>query len=157
MKWLIVVIILFSFSSAAQVQQQSEARPKKETPGAPSFLSDQQHSKMSAVFHRIEDGIHKSTVEEIEKDLAALVSIAIGTGQRGYFSKNQAVSILSGYFSGRRPVSFDFSRIHEQGTVPYATGRFVYVQKGNQESVQIYVSLTKQDSRWVISQFNIYE
>jgi len=157
MKWLIVVIILFTFSSAAQVQQQSEARPKKETSRTPSSLIDQQHSKISAVFHHIENGIQKNTGEEFEKDLAALISIAIGTGQRGYFSKNQAVSVLSGYFSGRRPVSFNFSRIHEQGTAPYATGRFVYVQKGNQESVQIYVSLTRQDSRWVISQFNIYE
>jgi hypothetical protein len=157
MKWLIIVIMLFSFSSAAQVQQPSDARPKKEIPGTPSFRMDQQQSKKSAVFQHIENGIRKSTVEEFEKDLAALISIAIGSGQHGYFSKNQAASVLSGYFSGRRPVSFEFSRTHEQGAAPYATGRFVYVQKGNQESVQVYVSLTRQDSRWVISQFNIYE
>jgi len=156
MKWLFVVIILFSFSSAAQVQQQSEARPKKEIPGTQSFRVDRHQSKISVVFQHIENGIRKTTVEEFENELATLISIAIGSGQRGYFSKNQAASVLSGYFSGRRPVSFEFSSIHEQGAAPYATGRFVYVQKGNQESVQVYVSLTRQDSRWVISQFNIY-
>jgi hypothetical protein len=156
MKWLIVVIILFSFSSTALVQQQPEARPMKEIPETPSFRVDQQRSKLSAVFQHIESGIRKSTVEEFEKELAALISIAIGSSQRGYFSKNQAASVLSGYLSGHRPVSFEFSRIHEQGAAPYATGRLVYVQKGNQESVQVYVSLTRQDSRWVISQFNIY-
>jgi hypothetical protein len=156
MKWLMVVIILFSFSSAAQVQQQSEARLKKEIPGRSSFSVSEQRSELMAVFQRIENGIRKSTVEEFEKELAALISIAIGSGPRGYFSKNQAASVLSGYFSVRRPVSFEFSRIQEQGAAPYATGRLVYIQKGNQESVQVYVSLTRQNSRWVISQFNIY-
>ena len=155
MKWLIVIMLL-SFSTAAQVKLQSDADPQKEISGTPSSRFNQQQSKLSSVFQHIENGIKKSTVEEFDNELGALISIAIGSGERGYFSKNQAASVLSGYFSGRRPVSFEFSRIHEKGAAPYATGRFVYVQKGNQESVQVYVSLTRQDSRWVISQFNIY-
>jgi hypothetical protein len=155
MKWLFV-ILLFSFSSQAQVKQRSEAHPPKEILGTPSVRLDQQHSKVLAVFQNIEYGIRMCTVEEFDRELGAMVSIAIGSGERGYFSMNQAASVLSGYFSGRRSVSFEFSRIHEKGNTPYATGRFVYVQKGNQESVQVYVSLTRQDSRWVINQFNIY-
>ena len=95
-------------------------------------------------------------MQQYETEFAAVVSITIGSGERGYFSNNQAASIVSGYFSERRSISFEFSRIHEKGAAPYATGRFVYVQKGNQESVQVYVSLKRQDSRWVIGQFNIY-
>jgi hypothetical protein len=155
MKWLIV-IMLFSTFSAAQVKQQPEAYPKKEKLGISSSHADQRESKSSTVFQKIENGIKKSTVEEFDKELGALISIAIGSGERGYFSKNQAASVLSGYFSGRRLISFEFSRIHEKGAAPYATGRLVFVQKGNQESVQVYVSLTRQDSKWVISQFNIY-
>ncbi|MGD1045826.1 MAG: DUF4783 domain-containing protein [Bacteroidota bacterium] len=155
MKWLFV-ILLFSFSSHAQVKQQSETFPPKEILGTPSIRLDQQHFKVLAVFQKIEYGIRMCTVEEFDGELGTMVSIAIGSGERGYFSMNQAASVLSGFFSGRRPVSFAFSRIHEKGNAPYATGRLVYVRKGNQESVQVYVSLTRQDSRWVINQFNIY-
>jgi hypothetical protein len=155
MKWLLI-ILLFFFSSEAQEKQQPEARTKKEILGTPSVRLDQQHSKVIAVFHTIETGIKNCTVEDFDKDIGAMVTIDIGSDEPRYFSKNQAASVLSGYFSGRRPVSFEFSRIHEKGGAPYATGRFVYIQKGNQESVQVYVSLTRQESRWVINQFNIY-
>jgi hypothetical protein len=155
MRWLFI-ILLFSFSSDAQIQRQSDARLKKEISGTPSIRFDQQHSKVLALFKKVEHGIQKCAVEEFDKELGAIVSIAIGSGERGYFSKNQAVSVLSRFFSGRRPVSFQFSRMVDKGTTPYATGRLIYIQKGNQESVQVYVSLTRQDSRWVISQFNIY-
>ena len=155
MRWLLV-ILLFSFSSQAQVKQQSELHSLKEIPGTPSTRLDTQHSRVLDVFQNIEYGIRMSTVEEFKRELGTIVSIAIGSSERGYFSMNQAASVLSGYFSGRKSISFEFSRIHEKGNAPYATGRLVYIKKGNQESVQVYVSLTRQDSRWVINQFNIY-
>jgi hypothetical protein len=155
MRWLFI-ILLFTFSSEAQMKQQSDARIKNKILDTPSVHLDQQHSKVFAVFKIIEYGIQKCAVEEFDKELGTVVSIAIGSSERGYFSMNQAASVLSGFFSRRRPISFEFSRIHEIGAAPYATGRFIYVQKGNQESVQVYVSLTRQDSRWVVNQFNIY-
>jgi hypothetical protein len=155
MRWLFV-ILLFTFSSEAQMKQRSETQTPKEVLDTPSVRLDQQRSKVLAVFKNIEYGIRKCVVEEFYKEFGTIVSITIGSGERGYFSMNQAQSVLTGYFSGRRPVSFEFSRIHENGITPYATGRLVYIQKGNQESVQVYVSLTRQDSRWVINQFNIY-
>ncbi len=155
MRWLFI-ILFFSFSSEAQIRQQSVTAPQNGILDTISVHLNQKHSKELAVFQKIESGIRKCTVEEFDKELGTIVSIAIGSGERGYFSMNQAASVLSEYFSSRRPISFEFSRIHEKGPVPYATGRLVYVQKGNQESVQVYVSLTKQDSQWVICQFNIY-
>ncbi|RPI03891.1 MAG: DUF4783 domain-containing protein [Ignavibacteriae bacterium] len=155
MRWLLIILLFFSVSDA-QVQQQSEVRRQKESPGAPPVRVDQQRSRVFDVFQIIEKGIRSSAVEEFEKELGSMVTISIGSGERGYFSMNQAASVLSEYFSLRRPISFEFSRIHEKSAAPYATGRFVFVQKGNQESVQVYVSLTRQDSRWVITQFNIY-
>jgi hypothetical protein len=155
MRWLYIIFLFYSFSEA-QVKQPPVARPQKELPGIPSVRVELQHSKVFAVFQTIENGIRKCAVEEFDKELGAIVTIAIGSGERGYFSMNQAASVISEFFSGHRPISFEFSRIHEKGAAPYATGRLVYIQKGNQESVQVYVSLTRQDSRWVINQFNIY-
>ena len=149
-------IILFTFSTGAQTKHQFDARMKKDMLDTPSVHLDQQHSRVTAVFKIIEGGIQKCTVEDFDKDFGTIVSISIGTSERGYYSMHQAASVLSGYFARRRPISFEFSSIHGKGPTPYATGRFLYLQRGNQESAQVYVSLTKQDSRWVINQFNIY-
>jgi hypothetical protein len=155
MKWL-PVILLLSFTAVAQGKQSSVPRQAKESIPNSNVRIDKQHSDVSDILKKIEWGIKNGSVDEFEKELGIIVSIAIGSGERGYYSMNQAASMLSNYFSGRRPITFMFSRIHEKGSVPYATGRFVYVHKGNQESAQVYVSLTRQDSRWVINQFNIY-
>jgi hypothetical protein len=77
-------------------------------------------------------------------------------GESGYFSANQTVSILQRYLSGRTSLSFEFSRYNDLGPTPYATGRLTSISRGRRESAQIYVSLRHQDSRWVITQFNIY-
>jgi hypothetical protein len=154
MKWLLI-IFLFSSILDAQVSQSSSPRQTKKTI-VPSVRLDKRNFKALTVFHKIEQGIRTCAVDEFENELAAMVAIAIGSSERGYFSTNQAVSVLTGYFSGLRSVSFDFSSIHEEGSAPYATGRLVYVQRGIQESAQVYVSLIRQESRWVVNQFNIY-
>jgi hypothetical protein len=155
MRWTFIIFLLFS-SSDAQVNQPPRALFPKGLSSPTNVRGEQQSSQVSRVFQTIENGIRKSVVNEFEKDFGTTVTIAIGSAERGYFSKNQSASVLSEYFSTRRLVSFKFSRIHETGVAPFATGRLVYLQKGNQESVQVYVSLTRQDDRWVISQFNIY-
>jgi len=154
MRWLFVIILFFS--SEAQVKKQSEIFPPNDILIEPSSRLDQQNSKVLAIFQNVEYGIRTCRIEEFERELGTMISIAIGSGGRGYFSANQAASVLSEYLSVHKPILFEFSRIHEKGTVPYATGRLVYIRKGNQESSQVYVSLTKQDSRWIINQFNIY-
>jgi hypothetical protein len=155
MKLLFIIVLLF-FSFETQMQQRSFAQVKKEGLVAPANHAEQQRSTILAIFKNVEYGLQKSSVDEFEKALGSIVSIAIGAGERGYFSKNQAASVLSGYVLGRRTISFQFSRISEKGAAPFATGRLLYVQKGSQGSVQVYVSLTRQDSRWVINQFNFY-
>jgi hypothetical protein len=155
MKWLILILLLF-VSSEAQEKHKPASYYAKDTLIVPSVRLDRQRTQVFAVFRKIEQGIRVGMVNEYKDEFGGTVSVAMGAGERGYFSTNQAISVLAGYFSGRRPVSFEFSRIHEKGSVPYATGRFVFVQKGNQESAQMYVSLTRQNSRWLINQFNIY-
>jgi hypothetical protein len=152
----LLAIVLFSSFSLAQVKQESESPLPKDTLRKPYTRLNQQHSRVLAIFQNIEHGLQMCTVETFDREFGTMVSIAIGSGERGYFSMNQAASVLTEYFSAHRPISFEFSHIYEKGNAPYATGRLVYVHKGNQGSIQVYVSLTRQDSRWVINQFNIY-
>jgi hypothetical protein len=150
------VITLIFLSSAIQAKQPPISYPKRDSLNVPLAHQNPQRSKISEIFQKVEQGIRTNSIDEFEKDLGAIVAIAVGSNERGYFSANQASSVLAGYFTGRRFISFEFTRIYEKGNEPYATGRFMYSLKGNQESAQIYVSLTRQETRWVINQFNIY-
>jgi hypothetical protein len=145
-----------SFISEAQVKTKPMTSQADDTLVMPSVYSAVQHSPIAEIFRKVEQGLQNNAVDKFKKDLGEIVSMTISSGEYGYYSANQAVSVLVGYFSERRLVSFKFSRIHEKDSAPYATGRFIYVQKGIQKSAQVYVSLTQQDSLWVISQFNIY-
>jgi hypothetical protein len=145
-----------SFISEAQVKTQPGTSQADDTLVMPSVHSAVQPTPIAEIFQNVELGLQNNSVDKFKKELGEIVSMTISSGEHGYYSANQAVSVLVGYFSEHRLVSFKFSRIHEKDSAPYATGRFIYVQKGIQKSAQVYVSLTQQDSQWVISQFNIY-
>jgi hypothetical protein len=145
-----------SFISEAQVKTQPVTIQADDTLVIRSVHSTVQRSPIAEIFQNVEHGLQNNAVDKFKKRLGEIVSMTISSGEHGYYSANQAVSVLINYFSERRLVSFKFSRIHEKDSTPYATGSFIYVQKGIQKSAQVYVSLTQQDSQWVISQFNIY-
>jgi hypothetical protein len=153
MRWFLI-ILLMPFISEAQVKTQTVASQANDT--LTSAHSAIQRTLIAEIFRNVEQGLQNNTADKFKNNLGEIVSMTISSGEHGYYSANQAVSVLVGYFSERRLVSFRFSRIHEKDFAPYATGRFIYAQKGIQKSAQVYISLTQQDSRWVISQFNIY-
>jgi hypothetical protein len=154
MHWFLTIFLLSSLMGAQQKQTPEMVQEKTHSP-AP-ILEDRLRSQILDILKKVEQGIRGGNLREFEGDLGTMISLSIVTDERGYFSTNQAFSVLSKYFSSRRPISFKFSKIYEKGSTPYATGRYMYVQKGNQESAQIYIALTRLESRWVISQFNIY-
>jgi hypothetical protein len=149
-------IFVVPFISLAQVNNQSGIRSTEDTLIVPAVQPVVQADPVAEIFRKVEQGLQTASVDMFAGEFSVVVSITIGSGVRGYYSGNQAASILSAYISERRLISFEFSQIHETGSLPYATGRLVYIQKGVQESTQVYVSLTKQHSLWVITQFNIY-
>jgi hypothetical protein len=155
MRWFLVILIIPYFSNA-QIKKQSIISRKEDTLVVPSIPSDVPHSALIEIFQKVEQGLQTNTVDKFAKDIGKMISITITSGESGYYSVNQATSVLAGYFAERRPISFEFSSMNEKCSSPYATGRFVFVQKGIQRSAQVYVSLTQQDSLWVISKFNIY-
>jgi hypothetical protein len=153
---LLLLIFVLPILSVAQVNNQSDTRRSEDTLVVPAVQPEKQSAPIREIFRKVEQGLQTASVDVFENEFSAVVSITIGSGVRGYYSGNQAASILSAYISERRLVSFAFSQIHETGSLPYATGRLVSIQKGVQESTQVYVSLTQQESLWVITQFNIY-
>ncbi|MBI3586380.1 MAG: DUF4783 domain-containing protein [Ignavibacteriales bacterium] len=158
MKTLIPLLVLLVLSEAsAQVSSVQQRKMKGDSiVGQTVEPPDYRQVDVKGVFEKLEAGILKSTLTASPAFFASQVYVNITEGESGYFSANQVTSVLQNYFSSRKPVSFSFSRLSDKGSTPYATGRFTFISKGNRESVQIYVSLTMQESKWVVSQFNIY-
>jgi hypothetical protein len=115
-----------------------------------------QDPEVQRVFRSIQEAIAKGSIPVLRGYFAEQVSLNLQRIESGVYSGNQAASILNTYFDPREPVSFSFSRMSDSVPNPYATGRLTFVHRGNRESVQVYVSLSRRGSTWVVSEFNIY-
>jgi|WetSurMetagenome_2_1015567.scaffolds.fasta_scaffold07580_2 hypothetical protein len=155
MKWFLLIFLVSSISKA-QVITQLVTNQADDTLVTPPVHSSARTNSISGIIQKVERGLQNNSMDYYKTEFGEVVSITISSGEHGYYSANQAVSVLGNYFMERRPVSFEFSSIHIKGSMPYATGSFIYIQKGIQKSVQVYISLTQQNSKWVIGQFNLY-
>ena len=139
---------------------QAQIRPKTVKPHANSLLNEKveavQYPEARALLQKVERGIVGGSAETFNVNFGKQVSMTITGAESGYYSAGQASLILQNFFSTRKPTQFVFSRINDTVASPYATGRLSFIRRGNRESVQVYVSLTRQESQWVITQFNIY-
>jgi len=157
MRMLIVFLVLITAVCPGQ-----EAEPVSGKPSAADSSQPRQDglsaltSGPGVLFQKVERGIISGDLDALAPSLGKQVSMTIRGNESGYFSAAQALTILKNYFSSRKALQFSFNRINETAAYPYATGRLDYGVRGSKESVQVYVSLARQDTVWVISQFNIY-
>jgi hypothetical protein len=121
-----------------------------------SRVADAQTEKIQALFKSVETGILGGDIAKFSRHFDKQIFVNISSGESGYFSSEQAASLLQHYLTTRKVVSFKFSRINDKGLTPYATGRLVSIYRGIQESAQVYVSCSLEAKEWVIGQFNIY-
>lgn len=157
MKWILIILACFGTGDGfAQVRQLPGNNRYAPLLDKGSQVTDIQVRQAKALLETIEAGIAEGNISSFSKHFDKQVFVNITKGESGYFSSNQTSSLLHHYIAGRKIVSFRFSRVNEKGISPYATGRLVTLYRGSQESAQIYVSCSWQDSRWVIGQFNIY-
>lgn len=119
--------------------------------------NDQQHSPVSSIFDDVRQGISSGDIHSFSNHFAKQVFVDLPGVDGGYFSGSQLFYILQNFFGSRTVTSqFRFTTIDETETGPYGTGSCNFIFRGNNEHLQIYVALTMLDSRWVITQFNVY-
>lgn len=104
------------------------------------------------VFEKIIEGIETANVSAFAHYFGKQVYISLNSGERGYYSSNQAYYVLQNYLNIYRPVNFKISTRLLNSTTPYCAGRLVYNFKGVRESVQVYISLTLTENNWEITQ-----
>jgi len=112
--------------------------------------------QVSIVFNDVESGIVSNNVDFVAKHFSRQIYVSLRGAESGYFSMNQATYLVENYFTVRKIINFKFTTTKLSGEVPYATGGGYFTLKGKQELFQVYISLSKNDSRLVITQFNVY-
>lgn len=117
---------------------------------------DQFPPEVSMIFSDVEAGLSRANIRSFAKHFGTQLYMSTRGSEAGYYSSNQASTILENFFSARRHLNFRFTHFGEADGTPYATGGGSFAFRGNKESFQVYVGLSKQDGRWVISQFNVY-
>lgn len=148
MKTLIALTVLVTVCCAGQ-----EARDGKQRP---STGAGNQSAHLRSTFQTIENAVRAGTLGSLSPIMGKQVSMTIRGNESGLYSSAQALTILRTFFSAKKVLRFSFSRIGESTTHPYGTGTLDYSSRGAADSLQIYVSLARQDSLWVVTQFNIY-
>ncbi len=108
------------------------------------------------ILNEIQNGISKGDAAILSPHFGSQVYISLKGSEGSYYSANQALFVLQNFFSLHRPISFAFSTRGESDEIPFATGRGYFNARGVRESVQIYVSLTQYEGRWVVAEFNVY-
>lgn len=157
MRWPFVILVFLVFGqSHAQIQRENQDRLYPTLLDKGSHITDLQAQKIQTLFQTIEEGILGGQIDKFSDHFDKQIFVNITRGENGYFSSDQAASLLQHYLETRKVVSFKFSRISDTGPTPYATGRLVTIYRGTLESAQVYVSCSWQSSEWLIGQFNIY-
>lgn len=156
MKSLLLLIWLIAITPLLAQVPASKLKLDERTDTSLRLPPDRQAVDVQGHFLELEKSIATGSLNILLGMIGQQVFIDIVGGERGYFSSNQAASLLQSFFAQRRPIAFTFSSVNQRAPSPYATGRYTFVHRGTRESVQVYVALTRQDARWVISHFNIY-
>ena len=147
------IVLLLAGSGAPRTGSEALTR----SPQAQAIGQDvERDSAAEALFAKIEAGITSGETARFSQDLARQTYVSVRGKESGYFSANQAFLIVRNYFSSRRLASFKLSKQESAGSMPFATGGGTFMSRGTLEQFQVYVALTRVESRWVIAQFNVY-
>jgi hypothetical protein len=156
MKSFCVILFILSIEAGAQVRRLPSDSRTTTLLDQRTRVTEIQLQQAKTLLEIVEKGIVEGNIQSFVQQFDKQVFVNITRGQSGYFSADQAASLLQHYLSSRKILSFKFSRMNEKGLSPYATGRLIVLHRGTQESSQVYVSCSWIESKWVIGQFNIY-
>jgi hypothetical protein len=155
---LLIPLLVFLISAEMPGQTKTRLVPPKANSlqqRSPTSLSVQDPD-VQRTFRAVQEAIATGAIAVLRGYFGEQVSLNLQRIESGVYSGNQAASILGTYFEPRQRVSFSFTRMSDSVPNPYATGRLTFLHKGNRESVQVYVSLSRRGSTWVVCEFNVY-
>lgn len=142
-----IYILLFLLSFTVSFSQNSNLTKKSET--------NKTISQDESIFKDIESGIKEADVKTISKYFGQQTYFSFSSGINGYYSNNQAFYVLEDFFKLYKVISFKFDYIKTDKNNGHATGNYNYDNRGQRSTAQVYISLKKIGSNWIITQFTI--
>jgi hypothetical protein len=103
----------------------------------------------------IENAIHTGDVRILSGYFSSRMYMNLPTGEKGYYSSEQAFYILKNFFQAYTPVSFAFSSSSPRSDNPYGVGTLSFVKVGQRGKLQVFVSLREVNKQWKINQITI--
>jgi len=106
-------------------------------------------------FKDIGAGFNYSNINSISRYFDEQVYLNIISFEIGYYSSNQAESIISNFMDYFKVISFKYSRSYCKNSFAFATGKYKYDIGGGVRELQVSVSLLYNEDRWLIDQIAI--
>ncbi len=144
-KIIYILILLLSFS--VSFPQTTSLTSRNETK-----KSNQQEE---FIFKEIESAIKNADVENLSKYFGQQTYFSFSNGTNGYYSNNQAFYVVEDFFNLYKVTSFRFDYVKVDKNNSHATGKYNFDNKGQRSSAQVYISIKKIGTNWIITQFTI--
>ena len=106
-------------------------------------------------FENIINGLVSGNTNNISRYFAPQIYLSLRSGERGYYSSNQAYYLLDNFFKIYSPINFQTTSRMIEGSMPYLSGRLFCRFKGSMETYQVYLNLNWNGFRWEITQLSI--
>lgn len=101
------------------------------------------------------EAISSGNISVLSNDFARQIYLSLKTGEKGYFSNNQAFYLLQNLFSIYEPIEFYSSSKFSESSTPYIAGKLYTQFKGKIEVLQVYVGYFWNGKKWEITQISI--
>ncbi len=124
-------------------------------PDHPLLMVAPQEDTALPMFEKIQDALATGSTSLLESRLAAKVYLSLFTGENGYYSTDQTLSILSRFFALHVPMGFQRTQGRASAPAPYLVGSLQYQQRGLRASATVYLSLSASSGSWKVNQITI--
>lgn len=153
-KIILLIFTLTLFLSGNDLLSQQKSRIKRQFLQE-NIKTEKQQPPPETEFENIIEGIVTGNVNQISRYFAQQVYISLRTGEKGYYSNNQAYYLLDNFFRVYSPINFQTTSRMIEGSMPYLSGRLFCRFKGSIETYQVYLNLYWNGFRWEITQLSI--
>ncbi len=153
MKVFRVILILALVSSCYDVQAQKRINQLKQN--LQEKKVERNYPLPEIEFENIITGLSNGDVHQIARYFSKQIYLSLKSGEKGYYSNNQAFYLLENFFRISEPFSFQSTSRMTESISPYLSGKLFCRFKGSVEIYQVYLNLYWNGSRWEITQISI--
>ncbi len=114
-----------------------------------------QNKNAERIFNDVQKAFNEGEVSLIYGHLSKETYLSLFNGYSDYYSESQAFYVLKDFISFFSPLRIKFTHKITNTASPCAWGVLYYSSRGKNKTAQVFLSLTKSNGKYRISQFTI--